>query len=403
MAKVALVGPELFPIPPIRGGAAELFIDRVSAHFSRYEPVIIGPSDPELPARDQQGAVTYRRVPLSRLGRWLNKRYGQAFPLYESGVVRLLRKIRPGLIHVHNRPLLADYIKKRFPETPLLLHMHNLMTVLGKRERPAPGLVVPLEGFAACSRYVLNAERDRLGLGADRHFVIYNGVDTAAFRPAGEMPEEARRLRQERGLWERPTVLFVGKLRESKGVGVLVSAMEQVWRQVPDAALVLVGGTEFGRGRTGRETPFFRELQGRLAKAPGKVVLTGFVPPTRMPQAYLLGDLFVGPSQIEEGLGMVFLEAAAAGLPLIATAVGGVPEVVHPGVNGLLLARKDDAAELASLIVGLLNDPARRAELGRQGRERVCREFSWEHIARQQEAVYDALLQAASGFNKELH
>jgi glycosyltransferase involved in cell wall biosynthesis len=100
---------------------------------------------------------------------------------------------------------------------------------------------------------------------------------------------------------------------------------------------------------------------------------------------------------------MVFLEAAAAGLPLIATAVGGVPEVVHPGVNGLLLARKDDAAELASLIVGLLNDPARRAELGRQGRERVCREFSWEHIARQQEAVYDALLQAASGFNKELH
>jgi len=392
---VALIGPELFPIPPIRGGAAELFIDRLAAHLGRYQPVVIGPGDPELPARERRGRAEYLRVPLSRLGRWLNKRYGRAFPLYEAGVARLLRRLQPDLIHVHNRPLLAAYLQRRFPGTPLLLHMHNLMTVLGKRERPEKGAVIPLDGFAACSRYVLEAERHRLGQGAAQHFVIYNGVDPAAFRPAWEAPAEARRLRREQGLGEAPTVLYAGKLRESKGVGVLVAAMEQVWHRVPEAALVLVGGTEFGRGRTHRRTPFFRELTARLARAPGKVVLTGFVPPERMPQAYLLGDLFVGPSQIEEGLGMVFLEAAAAGLPLIATRMGGIPEVVEDGVNGLLMTRKDDAAELADLIVHLLRDDQARQDLGRRGRERVCREFSWDTIARAQEAAYDLILAGA--------
>ena len=75
-----------------------------------------------------------------------------------------------------------------------------------------------------------------------------------------------------------------------------------------------------------------------------------------MPRAYLLGDVFVGPSQIEEGLGLVFLEAAAAGLPIIATRQGGIPEVVRDGFNGLLLRQKDDAGELAEKIIGLLGD-----------------------------------------------
>ena len=67
------------------------------------------------------------------------------------------------------------------------------------------------------------------------------------------------------------------------------------------------------------------QLRRDLAQAPGRVILTGFIPPADMPRAYLLGDVFVGPSQIEEGLGLVFLEAAAAGLPIIATRRGRHP------------------------------------------------------------------------------
>jgi spore coat protein SA len=119
------------------------------------------------------------------------------------------------------------------------------------------------------------------------------------------------------------------------------------------------------------------------------VVLTGFIPPDQMPRAYLLGDVFVGPSQIEEGLGLVFLEAAAAGLPLIATRMGGIPEVVRDGFNGLLLRQPDDDAELAEKIIRLLGDLPLRQRLGQQGREMVEANFTWEKIARTLEEFYD--------------
>ena len=112
-----------------------------------------------------------------------------------------------------------------------------------------------------------------------------------------------------------------------------------------------------------------------------------------MPRAYLLGDVFVGPSQIEEGLGLVFLEAAAAGLPIIATRQGGIPEVVRDGFNGLLLRQKDDDAELAEKIIGLLGDAPLRQRLGQQGREWVRADFSWEKIARTLEEFYDEVME----------
>ena len=174
----------------------------------------------------------------------------------------------------------------------------------------------------------------------------------------GTLSHSGGKCGEQYGLEDEPTVVFAGKLRESKGVHILLRAMTRVWETVPRAVLVLVGGTEYGRGRTMRETPFLTQLRRDLALAPGRVILTGFIPPPDMPRAYLLGDVFVGPSQIEEGLGLVFLEAAAAGLPIIATRKGGIPEVVREDFNGLLLRRPDDAAELAEKITGLLNDAA---------------------------------------------
>jgi glycosyltransferase involved in cell wall biosynthesis len=146
-----------------------------------------------------------------------------------------------------------------------------------------------------------------------------------------------------------------------------------------------------------RQTPFLKELHQQIARAAGRVVLTGFLPYPEMPRAYLLGDVFVGPSQIEEGLGLVFLEAAAAGLPIIATARGGIPEVVQDGGNALLLQRQDDPGELAEKILELLRDRELRQRLGRQGREWVSNNFSWEQIAHRLEQVYDEVRGRGSG------
>jgi spore coat protein SA len=392
MPIVALIGPELFPIPPIRGGATELFIDRLAAHLSRYEPVVIGPADPELAAGERRGRVEYRRVSLSPWQRWLYRRYRHLLPLYDRRVAGIVRQMAPDLLHVHNRPLLALNLKNWFPGIPVILHMHNIYAILGKRERPAPFTPIPVEAFVACSTYVLEQEWERLGTGAGAHLVIYNGVDVEAFRPKWERPDEAKAIRERYGLTDEPVVLYAGKIRESKGVGVLVRAMHRVWEKLPRAALVLVGGTEFGRGRTTRETPFFKQLKEQMAAAPGRVILTGFVRHEDMAETYLLGDVLAAPSQKPEGMPMVLLEASACGLPLVATRVGGIPEVVQDGINGILLDKHDDTEELAGKITGLLQDEALSQRLGQKARERALERFSWQRIAREQEAVYDGML-----------
>jgi spore coat protein SA len=394
MPTVALIGPELYPIPPLRGGAAELFIDKVASRFTAWRPAVIGVSDPELPRHETRGRVAYYRVPLEGWPKWLYCRYRQYFPLYDRQVARIIHRLRPDLVHVHNRPLLALSLQRRLhPSTLIILHMHNLYESLGKRERPPLGSSIPVAGFAACSNFVLARERSRLGSGAGLSRVIYNGVETDAFPSLWDQAPEVLEVRRQYGIEAEPTILFAGKLRAAKGVHILLAAMDLVWQSVPRAVLVLVGGTEFGRGRTMRETPFMSQLRRDLHRAPGRVVLTGFIPPAAMPRTYLLGDVFVGPSQIEEGLGLVFLEAAAAGLPIIATRRGGIPEVVRDGVNGLLLEQKDDPVELAEKIIRLLGDPDLRKTLGQQGRDRVVNHFSWDKIARDLEEFYDEVLE----------
>ena len=115
MKKVALIGPELYPIPPIRGGAAELWIEKTSRELKKYRPIIFSPADPELPLREQSGGVEYIRIPVRRFKRtvygWFN-----AFPEdYEKQIAAFLKKIDPDIIHIHNRPLLVSYFRERFP------------------------------------------------------------------------------------------------------------------------------------------------------------------------------------------------------------------------------------------------------------------------------------------------
>lgn len=397
MPTVALIGAELYPVPPIRGGGAELFVEKAAHALTRWRPLVIGPWDPKLPRHEVRGGVEYVRVPLEGWRTKLYCRYRHLFPLYDRAVAKIISDQKPDLIHLHNRPLLALSLRRRLGRgTPIILHMHNLYNSLGKRERPEPGTPIPVAGFIACSRFVLDRERDRLGRGAALHLVVYNGADAAVFLPAWEHPDARRAWRQRYALGDAATVLFAGKLREAKGVHILLAAMERVWQTLPQAVLVLVGGTEYGRHRTTRETAFLRQLRQDLAAARGRVVLTGFISPEAMPQAYLLGDVFVGPSQIEEGLGLVFLEAAAAGLPVIATRRGGIPEVVRDGETGLLLHRQDDAFELAEKIILLLQDSSLRRQMGAQGRAWVLANFSWEKIAHSLETIYDEVFRSSS-------
>jgi spore coat protein SA len=391
MKKVAIIGPELYPIPPIRGGASELFIEKSSQAMTRYQPLIFSPADPTLPLQERRGPVQYFRFKVSPLKKLIYGWFKTYLADYEKQVAQTLEKLAPDIIHIHNRPLLVPFFQERFPGKKIIFHMHNVYNYLGRFEKPHGIFEVPADLTLACSRFLLDEEKNRMVCGSKQQAVVYNGVDTEAFQPAWTRKKETADLRGHYGLEGKKVVLYTGKIRESKGVMILFAAMKQVFSQEPRAHLVLAGGTGFGYKRTDKRTDFYNRLQQEIAPFRNRVTMIPFTPPQDMPRIYLLGDVFAAPSQLAEALGMVFLEASACGLPIIGTAQGGIPEIVKDGETGHLLREKDNIEELRSNILELLQDPERARAMGEKGRQVMEDFFSWSRIAATLEDRYDAL------------
>jgi phosphatidylinositol alpha-1,6-mannosyltransferase len=209
-----------------------------------------------------------------------------------------------------------------------------------------------------------------VGPYADRLQRLVPAVDAAHFTPR---PGEDR-VRRDLGLVGRPVVVCVSRLMPRKGQDQLVRAWPEVQRRVPGAVLLLVGG--------GPDRPRIERLARETGVA-ADVVLAGSVPHDELPQWYAAGDVFAMPCRERlggldvEGLGMVFLEAAACGLAVVAGASGGSPDAVRAGRTGFVVDG-GSAAEVAHCVAGLLADPERAAELGRGGREWVLADWTWE-------------------------
>jgi phosphatidyl-myo-inositol dimannoside synthase len=198
------------------------------------------------------------------------------------------------------------------------------------------------------------------------------GVDVDLFTPDAD----GAAVRRRHGLGEGPVVVCVSRLVARKGQDVLVAAWPQVLARHPAARLLLVGG--------GPAEGSLRRAVDRLGIG-DSVVLTGPVPPAELPEHYAAGDVFAMPCRTRrggldvEGLGMVYLEAAACGLPVVAGTSGGAPEAVQEGVTGHVVEPRSPAA-VAAAITGLLDDPARARAMGAAGRAWVEQRWSWATI-----------------------
>ncbi|MDF3149500.1 glycosyltransferase family 4 protein, partial [Streptomyces sp. T21Q-yed] len=184
----------------------------------------------------------------------------------------------------------------------------------------------------------------------------------------------AARVRQAYGLGSRPVVLCAARLIPRKGQDTLVRALRLVHRTVPDAALLLVG-----------DGPYDRALRRLVAEQglTGSVLFAGGHPHEEMPDFYAAAQVFAMPCRTRragmevEGLGIVFLEAAAAGLPIVVGDSGGAPDTVRDGETGFLVDGHD-VRVLADRLTALLDDASLAQEMGRKGRERVRQEWGWD-------------------------
>ncbi|GAA3963835.1 glycosyltransferase family 4 protein [Gordonia caeni] len=200
------------------------------------------------------------------------------------------------------------------------------------------------------------------------------GVDVDRFAPDPVAREE---LRNRYGLGQMPVVVCLSRLVPRKGQDVLITAMPQLIDAVPDVHLVIVGGGPYG--------DHLKSLAEKTGVA-DRVRFTGTVPATELPAHHAMADVFAMPTRTRgggldvEGLGIVFLEASASGVPVVAGDSGGAPETVVDGETGVVVDGRD-AGAVADAVIDLLRDPQRAAAMGAAGRRWTVDNWQWRHQA----------------------
>ena len=214
---------------------------------------------------------------------------------------------------------------------------------------------------------------------ADRVHVIYNGIDANQYRP-----DHGRDALDRFGIdpAER-SVVFVGRVTRQKGLPVLLRAAEWI---DPSAQLVLCAGQADTAELQAEVTGLVEHLR---ASRSGVIWLPGMLAKSEVIQILSHATVFVCPSEYEP-LGIVNLEAMACGCAVVASDVGGIPEVVADGETGRLVPPGDERA-LAAAVNALIANPATAAEFGARGRKRAVSEFSWDKIAAQTAGLYAEL------------
>lgn len=302
-------------------------------------------------------------------------------------LVRALRRIQPvfdfQLIHAHVLTLdgFAAVQAGRALHKPVVVSLRGSDVHAYPRQnawvaRQARFTLAHGDRFIAVSR-ALARQAETLGPHQHPAEVIYNGVDCNLFSPGEDQPQ----LRMALGLPPTGTILLtVGGLVPEKGVAELIAAFEPTARRYPELRLVVVGN---GPMRAALES-----LDHRLGG--GRVILPGAVSNRQVADYMRAADILLHPSHAE-GLPNVVLEAMASELPVIATHVGGLPEVVVPGVTGLLFEAQD-AGQLEAHLLQLLSDLTVARQMGQAGRARALAGHSWDYNAREHIRIYQALL-----------
>lgn len=289
-----------------------------------------------------------------------------------------IARLRPDVIHAHEllSPASAAQLAHRIWGMPVVAK------VLGGgkngdidklRRRPfgrqrLAGLSRRINTFITVSSEI-NNELMQIGVPAERRLFIPNGVDTQRFSPVS--PAQKLELRKTLGLpGEAPIAIFSGRLVPGKHVDRLLAAWRDIQAEFPQALLLIIG--------SGAEETRLRQMSGENVQFIGQVEdVTPYLQSS---------DLFVLPSAAE-GLSNALLEALAVGLPCIATAVGGTPDVIVDGVNGLLIT-PDKADELRTALLTFLSDDLIRRRMGEQARETIQACYSLESTADQLASLY---------------
>jgi glycosyltransferase involved in cell wall biosynthesis len=360
-----------------KGGAPRVFLKLIRGLKERGIEVVMASGPSQQPEKDPAEFSSKSHIPYHPLPSLCREISLVHDFLAFFQIIALIRKERPAILHTHTTKagvlgrIAGRMTRTRVIHTP---HGHLFYGYFGKGKEQ---FYVFVERLAArfCERIITISEDERReylnrGIGDKKKVVIiYNGIDIEQF------PGDGQRVKRELGLAQQvPLVGFVGRLEEVKGPHLFVDAAMRIMAAAPQTHFLMLGDGAM--------------KEGLIQKAQG------------MPHLHILGyrediadclaalDILLIPS-LNDGFNLVAVEAMASSKPIVATAVGGLPEVIG---NGGILIRSGDTNRMAKEAIKLLNSPGLRKEIGARGRRRAEALFSWDISLQKTLALYHQVL-----------
>lgn len=375
-----MVCTEKNPVPPIRGGAVQTYMQETAERLAHQHRItVLGVADADLPSNQDLQGVSYVRVP----------RGSGTLHDYTAAVVEYLKAHTFDLIHLFNRPRLVLPLRAVAPDARLILSLHNDMFEAAKiPPADAEQVIAEVEALVCVSNYVGQRVVTLYPEAQPKTHTIYSGVDLHRFTPRWTDRAEAasQSLRTQYRMGKEPVILFVGRLSRKKGADLLLQAMTRVAQQYPNAVLILVGSKWYGENKI---TDYVAYIRAMAERSPIRVISTGFVPPQQIEQWFWTGDLLVCSSQWQEPLARVHYEAMATGLPIVTTDRGGNAEVVQGLGNGIIVSEPEDPNSFADAILKLLANPQLREQMGQRGRALAEERFGWDRVTQEIRSLWE--------------
>jgi len=303
------------------------------------------------------------------------------------------RRWQSDIVHIHNFSQFVPVVRALTPKARIVLHMNcewlsqHDPAMIARRVEKADAVV-------CCSDHVRRRLLETFPGLRDRSHVVFNGTNVQRFLPPDNVSP--------RGPPQQLRVLFVGRISPEKGVHVLIDAFAKVALSMPRVSLELVGGAgslppEFLVGLSRDplvrslerfyRTDYLSEVKSRIpAELRDRIVFHGNLSHDELAGHYRRATVFVSPS-LSDAFPLTVVEAMAAGLPVVASAVGGIPEAVVDEETGLLV-EPDDVEALAAGLTRILQEGELRQRMGAASRARALKLFSWHAISEETARVY---------------
>ena len=379
--QIAILTSGILPVPAVKGGAVENLIDFYLEYnnqhrlhnitiYSVWHPDVI--NHPALRSNVNHYVYIKTNRFIDKIHKYIFKLthkelyYHYSIEYYLKKTQQVLHKRQYDLIIIENRP---GYVLKltSFSKAKLVIHLENNFLNINTRNAKeiynVSSIIINTSNFITQQVRSINPQDKKC-------VTVYNGIDTDYFYRAEKYKREIFNIKDNDFI-----IAYSGRLNEEKGVLELVKAFKLI--NIPNSRLLIIGASFYGKDKA--TNPFVQQLIQEVSPIKSQVFFTGFIDYHEIPSYLKMADIAVVPSKWEEPFGLTVVEAMAAGLPLITTQSGGIPEICTK--TAIIVERENLVDNLATAIRDLYQHPEKRKALG-QARLMRSKYFDKERFAK---------------------